>query len=74
VAKAKPFHVLKDKARRLRLEAEQHQDLGARQRHARCARSHRDELGMINLHFCLEPHVVTPIVNRAEAEATRLHR
>lgn len=29
---------------------------------------------MINLHLCLEPHVGTPIVNRAEAEATRLHR
>jgi hypothetical protein len=74
VAAREPFHVLKDKARRVRLEAEQGRDLASRQHAARCARSHRDELGMITLHLCLEPHVGTPIVSRAEAEAARLAR
>jgi hypothetical protein len=45
VAGAEPFHVLKDRARRLRLDAEQNRDLASRQHAARCARSHRDELG-----------------------------
>jgi hypothetical protein len=74
VAHKQPFHVLKDKARRTRLEAEQHRDLGARQRVARCARSHSDDLGMVHIHVALEPHVGTPIVARAEAEAARLAR
>jgi hypothetical protein len=38
------------------------------------ARSHVDDLGMVNVHLCLEPHVGTPIVARAEAEAERLAR
>ena len=29
---------------------------------------------MINIHLSWEPHVGTPIVNRAEAEAARLYR
>jgi len=29
---------------------------------------------MMNIHLALEPHVGVPIVNRAEAEAARLHR
>ncbi|MGH2734920.1 MAG: HNH endonuclease [Actinomycetota bacterium] len=29
---------------------------------------------MVNIHLSLEPHVGTPIVNRAEAEAARLYR
>ncbi|MGH2748677.1 MAG: HNH endonuclease [Actinomycetota bacterium] len=29
---------------------------------------------MVNVHLRFEPHVGTPIVNRAEAEAARLHR
>ena len=33
-----------------------------------------DELGMIHVHLAWEPHVGTPIVNRAEAEAARLRR
>jgi hypothetical protein len=72
IATKEPFHVLKDKARKLKLEAEQHRDLFARQRAARSASSHKDALGMINIHLCLEPHVGSPIVARAEAEAARL--
>jgi hypothetical protein len=74
VAQEKPFHVLKERARKLKLEAEQHRDLAARQHQARSARSHRDELGMVHIHMELEPHVGAPIVSRAEAEAQRLRR
>jgi hypothetical protein len=72
VAQRDSFHVLKDKARQKKLDAEQHRDLGARQRAARYARSHSDGLGMVHIHLALEPHVGTPIVARAEAEAQRL--
>ena len=74
VARDRPFHVLKDKARKLRLEAEQHNGLAERQKDARRARSHIDDLGMVNIHLALEPHVGTPIVARAEADAARRHR
>jgi hypothetical protein len=74
VAKDEPFHVLKDKARKAKLEAEQHKDLAERQRATRSARSYSDELGMVHLHMALEPHVGTPIVARAEAEAQRRYR
>jgi HNH endonuclease len=71
VAQTEGFHVLKDKARKARLEAEQHRDLARRQHDARCARSYSDDLGMVHIHLALEPHVGTPIVARAEAEAAR---
>ena len=72
VAQKEAFHVLRDKARHVKLEAEQHKDLAARQRAARYGRSHCDELGMVHIHLALEPHVGTPIVARAEAEAARV--
>jgi hypothetical protein len=72
-AQKESFHALKDKALKTKLVAEQHNDLGGRQKAARSARSHRDALGMINVHLSWEPHVGTPIVARAEAEAARLH-
>jgi 5-methylcytosine-specific restriction endonuclease McrA len=71
VAREESFHVLKNKARKAKLEAEQHRDLARRQHDSRCARSHTDELGMVHLHVALEPHVGTPVVARAEAEAAR---
>jgi hypothetical protein len=74
VANAEPLHVLKDKARRVALDAEQHRDLSTRQRDARNARHYSDDLGMVHVHLTLEPHVGTPIVARAEAEAQRLVR
>src|ERR671918_770235 len=67
-------HVLRDTARRVRLEAEQSRGLGDRQREARSARRYTDELGMVTINLRLQPHVGTPIVNRAEAEASRLYR
>lgn len=72
VAQRESFHVLREKARKQRLEAEQHRDLFARQRGARSARSYSDELGMVHIHLSLQPHVGSPIVARAEAEAARL--
>jgi hypothetical protein len=74
VAQTESFRVLKDRARKTKLEAEQHRDLARRQHDARCARSYSDELGMVHIHVALEPHVGTPIVARAEAEAARLGR
>ena len=72
VAQRDAFHVLKDRARQVRLEAEQHNNLAGRQHAARSARNYSDGLGMVHLHIALEPHVGTPIVARAEAEAARL--
>jgi hypothetical protein len=74
VAQEESFSVLRHKARRVKLEAEQHRDLAERQHAARSARSYSDELGMVNIHLALEPHVGTPLVARAEAEAARLAR
>jgi HNH endonuclease len=74
VAQSEAFHVLKDKARKVKLEAEQHRDLATRQHEARKARSHVDDLGMVHIHLELEPHVGVPIAARADAEAQRLAR
>jgi hypothetical protein len=74
VARSEAFHVLRDKARKVRLEAEQSCGLGDRQHEARSGRSYSDELGMVNIHLRLEPHIGTPIVTRAEADADRLYR
>lgn len=72
VARDESFHVLRERARKKKLEAEQHRDLFERQRSARSGRSFSDELGMVHIHLALEPHVGGPIVARAEAEAARL--
>ena len=74
VAKEETFHALKERARKTKLEAEQHRGLAQRQRAARGARSYSDELGMMHIHLALEPHIGAPIVARAEAEAARLAR
>jgi hypothetical protein len=72
VAGKESFSVLRHKARKVKLEAERHRDLAQRQHDSRSARSYSDELGMVNIHLSLEPHVGTPLVARAEAEAARL--
>ncbi|MGH2790025.1 MAG: hypothetical protein ACRDJ0_03460 [Actinomycetota bacterium] len=51
VAETESFHVLRDKARKVKLEAEQHQGLAQRQHAARSARSYSDELGMLHIHM-----------------------
>ena len=73
-AETESFQVLRESARKVVLEAEQRRGLAERQREARSARSYTDELGMTNVHLRLEPHVGTPIVKRAEAEASRLYK
>jgi hypothetical protein len=74
VAKEESFHALRDQARRVKLEAEQSRGLGDRQKQARSARTYNDDLGMVNIHLQFQPHIGTPIVNRADAEASRLYR
>ena len=74
VAQDHAFHVLRDKARKVIWDAEQHRGLAGRQHEARAARSYRDGLGMIHIDLSLEPHVGHPLVKRAEAEAARLQR
>ena len=74
VAQDEAFHVLKDRARKIKLEAEQHRDLATRQHDARRARSLVDDLGMVHIHLELEPHIGAPIAARAEAAAQRLAR
>jgi hypothetical protein len=71
-ARTKPFHVLKDEARALKLEAEQRHYLAERQHATRSAKSWSDPMGMVHIHLALEPHVGTPIIARAEAHAARL--
>jgi hypothetical protein len=72
VAQKKSFSILRQKARKVKLEAERHHDLAQRQHDSRSARSYNDNLGTVNIHLVLEPHVGTPLVARAEAEAARL--
>ncbi|MGH2757402.1 MAG: HNH endonuclease [Actinomycetota bacterium] len=74
VAKDEPFCVLKDKARKITLDAQQNDGLAARQKDSRCARVYNDALGMVHIDLAFEPHIGTPIVNRAEAQASRLFR
>lgn len=74
MASDESFQVLRDKARKVVLQAEQTRGLAERQHEARNARSYTDRLGMVNVNLVLEPHLGTPIVNRAEAEAARLYR
>jgi HNH endonuclease len=74
VAQEASFQVLRERARKTKLEAEQHRGLGERQREARSSRSYRDDLGMVNVHLRMVPSLGTAIVNRAEAEARRLQR
>ena len=74
LAQDESFQTLREKSRKVVLEAEQHRGLAQRQHQARRARSYRDELGMIAINLLLEPHVGVPLVNRAEAEAGRLFR
>ena len=59
VAQKESFHVLKDKARKTKLEAEQHKGLAQRQHAARRATHSSDELGMVHINLSLEPHVGT---------------
>lgn len=74
IARRSKFHVLKEEARKIRLEALQGPGLEERQREARYLHHRVTDLGMIHIEGELEPHIGTPIVNRLEAEARRLAR
>lgn len=74
VAASEPFQVLREKSRKVVLDAERHRGLDERQREARSARHFTDELGMRSINLRLTPVLDEAIVNRAEAEAQRLHR
>jgi hypothetical protein len=74
VASCESFQVLRERSRRVVLEAEQGRDLAQRQKEARGARHFTDELGMRNIHLKLPPVLGEAICNRAETEAQRLHR
>ena len=74
VANKESFQVLRERSRKVVLEAEQHRGLAERQREARTARHQIDELGMVDIHLRMLPHVGAPLVKRAETEASRLYR
>ena len=74
VADEGSFQVLREKSRKVVLEAEQHRGLGERQREARAARHFFDDLGMKNINLKVTPDMGESICNKAEAEAKRLHR
>jgi hypothetical protein len=71
VAQREPFHVLRDEARKAKLE-NQREGLGARQHAARRGGHHITDLGLVHIEADLEPHLGSPIVDRLEAEARRL--
>jgi hypothetical protein len=74
IARRSKFHVLKEEARKIRLETLKGPGLEERQREARYFHHRVTDLGMIHIEGELEPHIGTPIVNRLEAEARRLAR
>jgi len=74
VARTESFQVLRDKARSIRLAAEDRATLGERQHASRRLRHWVGEMGMVHIDAALEPHVGVPIVDRLEAEARRIAR
>ncbi|MGH2756762.1 MAG: HNH endonuclease [Actinomycetota bacterium] len=74
LANSLPFHVFKDHARKLKLDAEQHNGLATKQHAARAGSHYSDELGMTHIHLIVKPLDGTLIVNRAEADAERLYK
>ena len=72
VARSESFRELKERARSVRLEAEDRAELPARQHAARRLRHWVGELGMVHLDAVLEPHIGAPIVSRLERQARRL--
>lgn len=69
-----PFHVLREDARQICLDAQTPQGLAQRQREARFLRHGITEDGMFKLEAELEPHIGAPLVNRLQIEAKRLSR
>lgn len=74
VARNGTFHALRDRARRIRLDAQTGPQLTQRQHQARHLRHRVTDLGMVCIEAELEPHLGTPIVQRLETVAGRLAR
>jgi hypothetical protein len=74
VARQASLTMLKDAARKKRLEAVDPADLHRRQVQARELRHWQDDLGMVWLRGALPPEVGIPFVNRLDAETDRVRR
>lgn len=72
LAKGSSLGVLRDSARRRRLQATDVDELARRQQSARELRHWSDDTGMVRGSFALPPVVGVPIVNRLEAETDRI--
>jgi len=73
-ARTGSVHDLKERARKVSLDAQDRDDLAKRQRQARAARISRDDLGMVRISAWFEPHVGEPIARRLDAQAKRRYR
>lgn len=74
IARNGAFHVLKDEARRIRLEAKAGPGLAELQHESRHLHHRVTDNGMIRLEGEFEPHIGVPIVSRLQSEARRLAR
>lgn len=74
IARNSKFHVLKDEARRIRLEAQAGPGLAELQHESRYLHHRVTDRGTIRFEGELEPHIGIPIASRLESEARRLAR
>lgn len=74
IARNSRFHVLKDEARRMALEAQAGPGLAEIQHESRFLHHRVTDRGMIRFEGELEPHIGVPIVSRLQSEARRLAR
>jgi hypothetical protein len=74
LAQRDSLRTLRDEGRKKRLASIDVDELARRQRQARSFRHWRDELGMVQVHAALEPHVGIALVNRLDAETDRARR
>jgi 5-methylcytosine-specific restriction endonuclease McrA len=74
VARGGSLGVVRDRARKRRVEAITPEELHAKQRTRRECTHWRDELGMVCGRFALTPEVGVPFVNRLDAETDRVRR
>ncbi len=74
LAKASGLGAVKEEVRKRALQAARAEDLATRQHQARYFRHWRDELGLVRFSGALPPTAGIGIVNRIEAEASRLRR
>jgi len=69
-----PVHVLREDARRIRLQAQNPRNLAREQHEGRFLRHGITDKGTIRFEAELEPHIGTPLVNRLRDEAKKLSR